>query len=75
VTPADAFAERLLAKLDARQRDLTEILVSGHVPDYQTFSFLRGEIRILLETIEEVRDLLAPLISNDPFEGRRHDGA
>jgi cell fate (sporulation/competence/biofilm development) regulator YlbF (YheA/YmcA/DUF963 family) len=75
VTPADAFAERLLAKFEVRQRDLTEILVSGYVPDYQTFSFLRGEIRMLLEAIEEVRDLLAPLISNDPFEGRRNDGA
>lgn len=73
MTPADVFAERLLAKLEIRQDELVDFLVNGQIPDFERFCFLRGQIWMLNEVMGEVRELLGPLISADPFEGHRHD--
>jgi len=72
VTPADVFAERLLTKLETRQEELAHFLTHGQVSDFDRFCFLRGQIWMLDEVVEQIRELLGPMINADPFEGH-HD--
>lgn len=74
MTPADAFAERLLAKFEKRHAELAEHIACGYVENFDKFCFFRGQISMLREAMDEVHNLLGPMISPDPFEDR-DDGA